>query len=121
MAVELIAFNASDLIDLDKLDGNEDGVIDLRGALEVGHPDVWNIQLGDLEDNLVALSSDCTGDRDGDGYTDAIFGLTTQRNQLSEARTDVIFLMQKDWAAMDGLDGKDDYHIDISRVWPQDD
>lgn len=119
--VGIISFNLSDLADLDELDGNSDGIVYLEDALAEGHPNVWDIQLGHLGDQLNTVTIDCAGDLDQDGYTDQTYSLVQQRlNQNTgqiNMRTNIVFLMYSDLVLLDDVDGTKDYRLEMSRLW----
>ena len=59
-------------------------------------------------------------DLDHDGTQDFSIIFKNQRNDPTEYQSNVFLLMYSDLSVIDGLDGEEDFKVDISVLWPED-
>lgn len=114
--LELIVFDAENLSSLDSVDGAEDRSIRLATVLDHGTPEVWHLSFGQLTASTVRTTIGCAGDFDGDGHEDIVVSLT--HFDGARSRGQLILFAHSDLAALDKLDGKEDFRINAELLWP---
>ena len=115
--LELLVFNVEQLPSLDSVDGAEDGSIELDTILEQETAEVWSLSAGQLTDYTALALVGCAGDFDGDGHEDIMVALTHVDDNL-RVRRQVILFAYSDLAAVDRLDGEEDYRVNLELLWP---
>ena len=113
--VELVVFDLGNLRELDLLDGNEDGILNPSQLANQGVADTWHISLGELTKYSDAMSFNCAGDFDGDGYEDISMFLFDENG--GDIRSQVFLLAHSDLETLDKLDGNADSHVNLTELF----
>ena len=113
------AVEVAKLADLDTADGQTDGRIRLNRSFNQGLENQWQIRFGHLANSIGGLHIACAGDLDQDGNQDYSITIKQSRPGTYEYQTTVLLLMFADLDLLDGLDGRKDYSVDVSVLWPE--